>query len=59
VSTIRAVVFLLGLAFMAFGLLFAVFPRAEDRASWFGWHWLYALGLLLAIAAHGWPDGLR
>lgn len=55
---IRVVVFLLGLALMGLALLFAAFPRPVER-GWFGWHWLYSLGLLMALAAHGWPDNLR
>ena len=52
---IRGVVFLLGLALMFLGLFFPYFVTNE-RAARFG---LFDLGLLLAIGAPGWPDGLH
>jgi len=56
-GTIRVVIFLLGLLVMAGALLFALFP-VPDPAR-FGWSWWFALGLLLAVGSHGFPDNLR
>lgn len=47
--------FLVGLALMGIALLVAIIPTPPARPSW---QWLFALGLLLAIGAHGWPGGL-
>lgn len=52
----RELVFYIGLVFMLLSLLWPVFPvPASER-----WNrvWLFDLGLLLAIASHGWPGGL-
>jgi len=56
-ETVRVVVFLVGLALMAVALFVPLVPRGEPR-GWFTWSWLFSVGLLLAIAAHGWPDRL-
>lgn len=52
---IRIVLFLLGLALMAISL-FVPFVVTDERVSRFR---LFDLGLLLAVGAHGWPEGLR
>lgn len=56
-STIRVVIFLLGLALMAISLLvpFVAVP-SSDR---FNRAWLFDLGLLLALGAAHWPENLR
>lgn len=59
-TTVRVVLFLLGLALMAISLFVPLVPRpgpGPDR-GWFTWSWLFSLGLLIAVAAHGWPDSL-
>lgn len=55
---LRIVIFLLGLLVMAGALLFALFP-APAAPPRFGWSWWFALGLALAVGAHGFPEGLR
>lgn len=55
-TTIRIVLFLLGCALMAISLVMAAFPPPPER---FNRGWVFDLGLLLAVAAHGWPDSLR
>jgi hypothetical protein len=55
-STIRVVIFLVGLALMAVSL-FVPFARVPE-GGWFSWNWLFSFGLLLAVGAHGWPDNL-
>ena len=58
-TTVRIVLFLLGLALMAIALFVPFVPRAEPEGrGWFSWSWLFSLGLLIALAAHGWPDRL-
>lgn len=55
--SIRPVIFLIGCVLMALSLLWPLFPAPpSDR-----WNraWLFDLGLLLAIAAHGWPENLH
>lgn len=52
---IRIVLFLLGCALMAISL-FIPFLATDDRLTRFR---LFDLGLLLAVGAHGWPEGLR
>lgn len=56
--SIRPVIFLLGCLLMALALLMplAVDPTPPRR---FGREWIFDLGLLLALAAHGWPENLR
>lgn len=52
----RILLFYFGLLLMALSLLVPLFPiTPTDR-----WNraWLFDLGLLLAIGAHGWPGGL-
>jgi hypothetical protein len=48
---IRAVLFLLGLALMAAALVLPGIPQSAGRWP----EWLYGVGLLLAVGAHGWP----
>jgi hypothetical protein len=52
----RIILFYFGLLLMALSLLWplAPFPPSDrwNRA------WMFDLGLLLAVAAHGWPGGL-
>lgn len=54
---LRSVIFLLGILLMALSLFFPLFtvpaPARFDRG------WLFDLGLVLAIGAHGWPENLR
>lgn len=53
---VRLIVFCIGLALMVVALTVPAWP---DRLATDRWHgWLYRLGLLLAVAAHGWPEGL-
>lgn len=52
---IRIVLFLLGCAFMAISL-FVPFFVTDERVTRFR---MFDLGLLLAVASHGWPDNLR
>jgi hypothetical protein len=54
--SIRPVIFLLGVLLMALSLLWPLVPPPPGR---FDRSWLFELGLVLAIAAHGWPEGLR
>ncbi len=52
----RIILFYFGLLLMALSLLWPLFPvPSNDR-----WNrsWAFDLGLLLAIASHGWPGGL-
>lgn len=55
--TIRVVLFLLGLLVMALSLLWPIVPAPPSER----WNraWLFDLGLLLAIGAHGWPEGMQ
>jgi hypothetical protein len=53
---LRYLIFYIGLFLMALSLLFPIFPiPPNDR-----WNraWLFDLGLLMALGAHGWPGGL-
>jgi len=52
---LRTVIFLLGVLLMALSVL-APFVADEARMGRFR---LFELGLLLAVAAHGLPEGLR
>lgn len=52
---LRAAIFLIGLAFMLVGCTTPFFV-SDDRLSRVR---LFEFGLLLALGAHGWPDGLR
>lgn len=52
--TIRDVIFLVGIVLMAIAVAGPWWPEPAR-----GYHTgLYSLGLLLAVAAHGWPAGL-
>jgi hypothetical protein len=58
--SIRPVIFLLGCLLMALGLAAsATWPPAANPPRRFDASWLFFLGLALAVAAHGWPEGLR
>lgn len=54
---LRTVVFLLGVALMGISLLLPFAPPAPP-ADRFNRAWLFDCGLLMAVAAHGWPEGL-
>lgn len=53
---LRAFIFLLGCALMAISLFVPFVPGSADRRI--GWSWLFSFGLLLAVASHGWPEGV-
>jgi hypothetical protein len=56
--TVRDVLFLLGGALMLLALLLPIGSRfrTTEPTVWFTWLWLFCLGLMLAVMAHGWPD---
>lgn len=54
-NTIRVVLFLLGVLVMGLALLLGLVPSPPARPAW---SWLFALGLALCVASHGWPEGL-
>lgn len=52
----RILFFYLGLLLMSFSLFFPIFPIPPNE-RWNPQTWLFRLGLVLAIGAHGWPGG--
>ena len=52
---LREFIFFLGCALMFLGLFV---PFARNRPDWLGESWLFHLGLFLAVASHGFPEGL-
>jgi hypothetical protein len=54
-DTLRTVIFLVGVVLMVLGLGLFWRPVGDGRTYD---AWLFRLGLLLAVAAHGWPAGL-
>ena len=52
---LRPFIFFLGIVLMFLSLLVPFFP---GRPEWFGQSWLFSLGLALAVASHGFPEGV-
>lgn len=54
----RDALFIVGVILMALALLLRLFPVPQDPPDRAYRVWLFDLGLLLAVAAHGWPGAL-
>lgn len=52
---LRAFLFFMGCFLMFLSLLV---PFVPNRPEWFGQGWLFSFGLALAVASHGWPEGV-
>lgn len=52
---LRPFIFFLGCFLMFLSLLV---PFVPSRPEWFGQSWVFSLGLALAVASHGFPEGV-